>query len=99
MRIHIALYKWKDSVTQGQIEKVLNDLVALKPQIPGLLGITCAENQSRYNEGYTHVVFVRGKDQASLDTYRDHPEHAKIAEIIENMEDHGVGVDFDVPAD
>lgn len=99
MRIHVALYKWKDSVTPEQIEDVFSQLTALGPKIPGLVGIACAQNESKYNEGYTHVIFVRGNDQAALDAYREHPEHAKIAAIIESMEDRGVGVDFTVPSD
>ncbi|HSH55375.1 MAG TPA: Dabb family protein [Candidatus Limnocylindrales bacterium] len=97
MTIHLALYKWKDSATREQIEVVFRTLTALGPKIPGLIGIACAKNESKYNEGYTHVIFVRGKNQTAIDAYRSHPEHLKIASIVESMEDRGIGVDFSIP--
>lgn len=99
MRVHIALYKWKDFVTREQIEDVFSQLARLDSKIPGIIGITCTRNESEYNEGYTHVIFVRGEDETALDAYRNHPEHAKIADSIESMEDRGVGIDFTVPSD
>jgi len=95
MNVHIALYKWKSSVTQNQIDKVFDDLIKLGPKIPGLTSISCARNKSRYSEGYTHVILVMGESQNAIDAYRSDPEHAKIASAIDNMEDHGIGVDFE----
>lgn len=94
MNIHIALYRWKESATPEQVHQALKDVEALAPKLPGILDITTGENTSKYSEGYTHVILVRGKDQAAIDAYRNHPGHAKAAAIIESMEDQGVGVDF-----
>lgn len=52
------------------------------------------ENTSKYGEGYTHAILVRGENQAAIDAYRNHPDHARVATIIESMEDKGIGVDF-----
>jgi hypothetical protein len=30
----------------------------------------------------------------SIDAYRTHPDHSAVAERIEAMEQHGIGVDF-----
>lgn len=94
MNIHIALYKWKPTATPEQIDEALKDVEVLALKIPGILDITTGENTSKYSEGYTHVILVRGKDQAVIDAYRNHPDHAKAATIIESMEDQGIGVDF-----
>jgi heme-degrading monooxygenase HmoA len=93
MQIHIALYKWKRSATPEQIQHALDKVKALQ-KIPGIIEITCAENTSKYNGGYTHVIFVRGEDQEALDAYRNHPEHKLVANEIEGMEEQGIGVDF-----
>jgi len=93
MQIHIALYKWKSSVTTDQIKAVLDKIKALE-KIPSIVEISCAENTSEYNEGYTHVILVRGENQAAIDAYRNHPEHDIAAKEIEAMEDEGIGVDF-----
>ncbi|MDQ2972986.1 MAG: Dabb family protein [bacterium] len=63
-------------------------------KVPGIVEIITGENTSKYGEGYTHVILVRGENQAALDAYRAHPDHAKVAETIEAMEEHGSGVDF-----
>jgi heme-degrading monooxygenase HmoA len=94
MNIHIALYKWKEAVTPEQINQTLRDVEALATKVPGIIDIAVGENTSKYSEGYTHVILVRGEDQAAIDAYRNHPDHAKVATAIEAMEDRGVGVDF-----
>jgi heme-degrading monooxygenase HmoA len=93
MQIHIALYKWKGSVKPEAIDKALDKVKALRT-VPGIIEISCGENTSRYSRGYTHVILVRGEDQAAIDAYRNHPAHAVVAKEIEAMEDEGVGVDF-----
>jgi heme-degrading monooxygenase HmoA len=99
MNIHIALYKWKASASQPEIEAALEKVEALAAQIPGIVEISTGENTSKYSEGYTHVILVRGENQAAIDAYRSHPEHAEAAQQIEGMEEHGVGVDFTTDSD
>lgn len=94
MNVHIALYKWKNGVSNKQIKQAHHDVETLSGKIPGILDIVTGENTSKYGEGYTHVILVRGQDQSSIDTYRKHPDHEKVAKIIESMEDRGIGVDF-----
>lgn len=95
MNIHIALYKWKPEVTKEQIEVALNDVESLASKINGIIDIVTGLNTSKYSEGYTHVILVRGKDQKAIDDYRAHPDHQKVAKIIDTMEDKGIGVDFE----
>jgi len=94
MNIHLALYKWKPEVTPEQIVQALHDIESLAAKVPGIIDIVTGENTSRYSEGYTHAILVRGEDQAAIDAYRNHPDHTKAAAIIEGMEDQGIGVDF-----
>lgn len=94
MNIHIALYKWKPSATEIEINQALKEIEPLSHKVPGIVEISCAKNNSKYSEGYTHVILVRGKDQAAIDAYRGHPDHEKAARQIEAMEEQGIGVDF-----
>ena len=93
MQVHIALYKWKSSAIPERVEQALAKVKALQT-IPGIVEISCSENTSKYSEGYTHVILVRGENQAAIDAYRNHPDHAIVAKEIEDMEDQGIGVDF-----
>lgn len=95
MIVHIALFRWKDGTSPQDIEKVLADVRALKDKVPGLIDIRCGENYSRWAEGHTHAVIVFAQNQAALDAYRHHPDHADVAKRIESMEERGIGVDFE----
>jgi hypothetical protein len=96
MNVHIALYKWKSEVSEDQIKQVLEEVESLANKVPGILDIVTGLNTSKYGEGYSHVILVRGKDQLAIDSYRNHPDHQKVAQGIDKMEDRGIGVDFSV---
>jgi|SRR3989344_5839611 len=94
MQIHIALYHWKKGTPEEKINEALAQIAALEHKVDGIIEISCAKNESKYAEGYTHVIMVRGRDTKALADYRAHPDHGKAARLIESMEDKGVGVDF-----
>lgn len=94
MFVHIAIYKWKSSVTPEEVKKALAEVKALETKIPGITEISWGKNTSKYGEGYSHVILIRADDETAINGYRQHPDHQKVAEKIEAMEDHGIGVDF-----
>jgi len=95
MHVHIALFRWKDSATQEAIATALATIESLASKVPGIVEIVCRKNESKYAEGYTHVVMVRGESQEAIDAYRAHPDHVLAARQIESIEDRGIGVDFE----
>ncbi len=95
MFTHIAIFKWKQGTNKTDINAALAEVEALQNKIPDIIEIRTGENQSRFSEGYTHVVLVRGKDKEAIETYRKHPWHLLVAAKIEAMEEHGIGVDFE----
>lgn len=95
MIVHIAEYRWKDGTSSSQIEDALAKVRALRDILDGVLDIRCGENYSRWNKGYTHAIVVLAKDQAGLDAYREHPDHAAVAAEIEAIEADGIGIDFE----
>lgn len=68
-------------------------IAALEKKVKGIIEISCSKNDSKYSDGYTHVILVRGRDKDSLAAYRAHPDHAA-ARLIESMEERGIGIDF-----
>ena len=97
MQIHIALYHWKKGTPEEKINDTLSQIASLEKKIDGIIEISCAKNESKYSEGYTHVILVRGKNAKALADYRAHPDHEIAAKIIESVEDKGIGVDFSTP--
>src|ERR1700693_4981054 len=96
MNVHIALYQWKSDVSDDQIKQALEEVESLANKIPGILDIVTWLNTTKYAKGYSHIILVRGKDQQAIDNYRNHPDHQKVARVIDEMEDHGIGVDLSV---
>jgi|SRR5882724_7636785 len=94
MHIHIAVYRWKADTVAADIDVALAEIAALEQKIDGIVEISCARNESRYAEGYTHVILVRAKDAEALAAYRSHPDHDRAATRIEAFEENGIGVDF-----
>lgn len=94
MYVHIALYKWKPSVSATQIEHVLASISSINDKVPGIIEISCAKNTSKHGNSYTHVILVRAESKDAIDAYRNHPDHTKAAKEIDAIEDSGIGVDF-----
>lgn len=94
MQVHIALYKWKSGATKDKIDDALSQISALQNKIDGIVEISCAKNESKFSEGYSHVILVRGQDAKALEEYRSHPDHKRAAILIESIEEKGIGVDF-----
>ena len=95
MIVHIALFKWKKGTNKISIKNALADVRKLKKKIDGLVDIKCGENFSKWNEGFTHAIIVLAKDHTSLDAYRKHTFHKKVAKKIESMEEKSIGIDFE----
>lgn len=95
MITHIAIYKFKEDSTEEEINKALLDVKALKDKVSGLSNILVGRNYNRWNEGYTHAIVVLAETQEVLDAYRAHPDHGKVAKVLDEIEDNGIGIDFE----
>jgi heme-degrading monooxygenase HmoA len=94
MQVHLALYRWKAGTSSEQITEAMQAVEALASKVPGIVEISTGVNTSQYNEGYSHVILVRGENQEAIEAYRQHPDHKKVADAISLLEEHGIGVDL-----
>lgn len=95
MLIHIALFKWKKGCSAQDVDGVMADIYRLQEQIPEVIELRAGANFGRFNEGFTHAVVVKLKDRDDLALYRAHPAHVKVAERVDEMFEHSVGIDFE----
>jgi hypothetical protein len=95
MNIHIALYKWKPAITSEEINGSLATIEELADKVAGVIQIRATQNTSKYADGYSHVIFVRAKNQRAIDSYLNHPDHIRVAKLIEAMEEQSIGIDFE----
>ena len=94
MIIHIALFKWKTNIQNDEIEEILKKVKQLKNKCKGIQDIFCGKNYHKESNGFTHGIVIIAENQESLDEYRQHPDHKKIAEFIEQIEEKSLGFDF-----
>jgi len=86
---HVALFKFKDGTAQEQIDKVLDSLLDLSENLPGIEDYVAGTNNSPegLNEGLTHGFVMTFTDAAARDTYLTHPEHERIkTEVLPHIE-------------
>jgi hypothetical protein len=94
MNIHVALFKWKDGTSRSAVEAALDEVRSVSRRVPGLRGIYCGPNTSKWSQGFTDAVVVVGESQAAIDAYRADTVHQHAAKLIEEMELDGIGIDF-----
>ncbi|HXT38821.1 MAG TPA: Dabb family protein [Candidatus Angelobacter sp.] len=95
---HIALFKFKEGTSDEQVQKVLDELMELSENVPGIEDYVAGLNNSPegLNKGYTHGFVMTFTDAAARDAYLPHPEHERIkTEVLPLIEDVAI-FDFEV---
>jgi len=79
--VHVVALKFKEGVTQEQIEKVCKGFAELKDKIPGIVKYQSGANNSpeKLNKGFTHCFIVTFKNAKARDEYLPHPVHQEFA--------------------
>ncbi len=79
--VHVVALKFKEGVTQEQIEKVCKGFAELKDKIPGIVRYQAGVNNSpeKLDKGFTHCFIVTFKNAKARDEYLPHPAHKEFA--------------------
>ena len=93
---HLVFFRFKDA-SKGDIQdRILRELRALKPIVPGVVDLTAGYNFSDRSQGYELGLMVRFHDRAGLDAYQNHPEHQRVArEWIKPNLEQIIAVDYE----
>lgn len=81
---HLVLFRWTAEAPAEAIAQVMDELRALRGQIPGVRDLTCGENFSPRSQGFTHALVVRLEDRAALEAYGPHPAHQRVVQEFIN---------------
>jgi hypothetical protein len=79
---HIAWFRFKDGLTEDQIERHLSAVRSLVDSVPEVLTIECGASYTNRAGGLTHCILVTLPDRDSLPRYLEHPAHVPIAEAL-----------------
>ncbi|WP_128101703.1 Dabb family protein [Paenibacillus sp. DCT19] len=89
---HLVIFNFNDQTTLPKQQEFVDQLLALKEQIPGIVELTAGINQTEETDriqGYTIGLRVTFEDQQALRAYGPHPAHqAFVASLngwIENV--------------
>ncbi|HYE32484.1 MAG TPA: Dabb family protein [Methylomirabilota bacterium] len=81
---HVVAFKFKDTASQADIEKVITEFRGLQKKIKEIKGFEWGTNNSpeKHNKGTTHGFILTFKSEADRDIYLKHPEHEKFGKLV-----------------
>lgn len=93
---HVVMFKFKDSATPEQIQKVEEAFAALPKKIPEIIDFEWGTNNSPegLSQGLTHCFLLTFEDEAGRAVYLPHPEHKKFGKVLRPILDKVVVVDY-----
>lgn len=96
---HVVLFKLKtyssDSEKQNVISSIEDGLLALSDKIVELKHIEVGINYELATKSYDICLITHFETTDELDSYRIHPEHVKVAELIGQHVVERAAVDFE----
>ena len=93
---HVVLFKFKDSSTGQDVDKVIAAFEKLPQQISQIKAFEWGLNNSpeNLNEGLTHAFLLTFSSEKDRDDYLIHPEHKKFGGIVGPHIEKVVVVDY-----
>lgn len=93
---HVVMFKFKDSSSKEDIQKVVDAFRSLKKSIPSIAAFEYGTNNSPENlaNGFTHCFLVTFKSEKDREAYLPHPKHAEFVEILKPHMDKVQVIDY-----
>lgn len=81
---HVVMFKFKDSASKEDIQKVEEAFSALPSKIPSIKGFEWGINNSpeTFDKGFTHCFLLTFDSEEGRDAYLPHPAHNAFGEIV-----------------
>ncbi|MEN0050443.1 MAG: Dabb family protein [Bacteroidota bacterium] len=81
---HVVLFKFKDSTSTADIEKVEAAFTALPAKIPQIRDFEWGTNNSPegLDKGFTHCFFLTFDSEEDRAIYLPHPDHKAFGEVL-----------------
>jgi lysophospholipase L1-like esterase len=93
---HIVLFKFKDDVTEEQVQEVVDAFSALPKKIDTIVDFECGTDISVEGKanGFTHGFVVTFKDEAGREAYLPHAAHQAFVKLVGPRVDKVLVFDF-----
>jgi hypothetical protein len=95
---HFVLIEPVAGASPEGFERLWEALHELRDRIPGILEITCGQNESPegLSQGFSHGFTMRFTDTAARDAYLPHPAHIAVIPLVQAVAARVLV--FDLPA-
>jgi hypothetical protein len=88
---HIVFMRFKESLSEAEVAKIMADVRHLKVTIPQIFSLTDGVNCSVEGlaKGFTHAFTILFETTADRDAYLVHPDHVHLANniLVPNLKD------------
>ena len=93
---HVVLFKFKDSSTPADIEKILAEFSTLPKKIPQIVAFEWGTNNSPEGlaDGFTHCFLISFASEKDRDAYLPHEAHKAFVDIVKPHLDKVLVVDY-----
>jgi hypothetical protein len=93
---HVVLFKFKDTSSPADVQKVEDAFRALPKQIKEIKSFEWGINNSpeNLNQGFTHCFLVSFASEADREVYLPHPAHKAFVDVLRPHLDKVLVVDY-----
>jgi hypothetical protein len=93
---HVVLFKFKESSSEADVQKILSEFELLPKKIPQIAAFEWGTNNSPEGlaEGFTHCFFISFKSEKDRDAYLPHAEHKAFVDIVKPHLEKVLVVDY-----
>lgn len=81
---HVVIFKFKDTSSPEDVQKVANTFYALKGQVPEIIAMEWGINNSpeNFNQCFTHCFVLSYRSEKDLANYQENPAHKAFQEVL-----------------
>jgi hypothetical protein len=93
---HVVNFKFKETSSASDVQKVVDGFRGLKAKIPEIASFEFGTNNSPegLNDGFTHCFLVTFKSEKDRDTYLPHPAHKAFVDVLKPHLDKVMVIDY-----
>ncbi len=93
---HVVIFKFKETSSAADVQKVVDGFRGLKAKIPQIASFEFGTNNSPegLNDGFTHCFLVTFKDEKDRDVYLPHPAHKAFVDVLKPHLEKAMVIDY-----
>jgi Stress responsive A/B Barrel Domain len=93
---HVVNFKFKETSSAADVQKVVDGFRGLKAKIPEIASFEFGTNNSPegLNDGFTHCFLVTFRSEKDRDAYLPHPAHKAFVDVLKPHLDKVMVIDY-----